>query len=70
MTRIKLKHLSDKEIKYYVSTEEGIGKASGCNIEGTLDCFVKKIIGSYSNIIGLPMCDVINSLQSFGIKYC
>lgn len=66
-TRIVMKKLTNKEIEDYVATNEWVGCA-GYKIEGCLAGFVKKIIGSYSNVVGLPLCEVRNMLNGVGIR--
>ncbi|MDR0423147.1 MAG: Maf family nucleotide pyrophosphatase [Rickettsiales bacterium] len=67
-TSLKYKHLNKSEIDEYVKSGIGIGKAGGVAIESFMECFVIRIIGSYSNILGLPLYDVNNMLVSAGIK--
>lgn len=66
-TKIIMKKLSEKEINQYVKTREWVGCA-GYKIEGYLAAFVKKIIGSYSGVVGLPLYETKNLLESVGIK--
>jgi septum formation protein len=49
-----MKHLTQEEISTYVSSKEWEGVA-GYRIEGLLSGYVKRIIGSYSGVIGLPL---------------
>jgi septum formation protein len=67
-TRIKVKKLSENEIKLYVNMQEGIGKAGGFTVDGFGESFVQQMVGSYSNVIGLPSLQVSNCLKSFGYK--
>lgn len=66
-TRVIMKKMSEKEIKDYVATHEWVG-SSGYKIDGALACLVKKIIGSYPSIIGLPLYETKNMLDSAGVK--
>ena len=66
-TRILMKKLSSKEIKDYVESKEWVG-CSGYKIEGKMEAYVRRIIGSYSGIIGLPLCETKNILDGTGIK--
>ena len=66
-TRIIMKKLSSKEIDEYIATNEWCGCA-GYKIEGRLAGFVKKIIGSYSSVVGLPLYEARNMLNGVGIK--
>jgi septum formation protein len=50
-----------------VNFGDGIGKAGGYTINGFAESFIIKIIGQYSNIVGLPLYETRNILMSFGI---
>ncbi len=65
-TKIMMKHLTEQEIKDYIASGEWHGVA-GYKIEGMLAGFVKKIIGSYSGVIGLPLYETKNMLNGAGI---
>ena len=65
---VKFKHLSDTEIEYFCSTNQGIGNAGGYTLTGYAESFVSYLSGSFSNIIGLPLCETINMLKSVGVK--
>ena len=66
-TKIVMKRLSENEINKYVETHEWVGCA-GYKIEGCLAAFVKKIIGSYSGVVGLPLYETKNLLEYAGIR--
>lgn len=66
-TRILMKKLSTEEIRNYVASHEWVG-CCGYKIEGELACFVKKITGSYSGVVGLPLYETRSLLQGVGIK--
>ena len=59
--------LTDAEIAEYVASGEWHGVA-GYKIEGLLAGFVKKIIGSHSGVIGLPLYETRNLLNGAGIR--
>ena len=63
---VKMKRLSDSEIKCYIETNEWIGKAGAYGIQGSAEKFIQFISGSYSNIVGLPLNQVYGSLNSIG----
>lgn len=65
-TKIVMKHLSRQEISSYVTSGEWHG-VCGYKIEGLLAGFVKQIIGSYSGVVGLPLYETKNLLNSAGI---
>jgi septum formation protein len=65
-TRVRVKHLSPGEINWYVGTGEPFGKAGAYAIQG-VGCFmIKGIEGSYTNVVGLPVCEVLESLCALG----
>lgn len=68
LTRVVFKRLSKEEIDSYIDSKEWQGKAGGYGIQGIAGCFVKKIIGSYSSVVGLPLLEVVNILKGLGIK--
>lgn len=52
---VKFKRLSEREIKQYCETKEGIGKAGAWSMQGYAEAFVSHMSGSFSNIVGLPL---------------
>jgi septum formation protein len=62
-TRVSFKVLSGAEIERYVASGEWRGKAGGYAIQGLAARFVTNIIGSYSNIVGLPLYETANLLE-------
>ena len=64
---VKFKKLSKEEIDYYCASGEGIGKAGGYTLTGHAESFVSFISGSFSNIIGLPLFETLNLLNSVGV---
>ena len=70
-TRVRFKHLSTSEIEAYVSSREWRGKAGGYAIQGLAGCFVQKITGSYTNVVGLPLTEVVAMLngESYPIHF-
>jgi septum formation protein len=61
-TDVQFKQLSNQEIQWYVDTEEPYDKAGGYAIQGLGSFLVKKINGSYTNVVGLPVCEVMEFL--------
>ena len=62
-TEVSFKKLDDKEIEWYINTKEPFGKAGAYAIQGMGIRFVKKIKGSYSSVVGLPVCEVVSFLK-------
>lgn len=68
-TNVTFKRLSSKEIARYISTGEPYDKAGGYAAQGQGAYFIARIAGSYTNVVGLPMAELCQALQSkFGIK--
>ena len=67
-TRVFLKRLSKTEIDLYISSGEWRGKAGGYAAQGLAGRFVSKLIGSYSCVVGLPLYETANLLESCGLK--
>ncbi|WP_417766584.1 Maf-like protein [Stappia sp.] len=66
-TRVRFKKLSRAEIAAYLASGEWRGKAGGYAIQGLAGSFVAKLVGSYSNVVGLPLHETVNMLA--GLKY-
>jgi septum formation protein len=54
-TRVRFKRLSREEIDTYLMCGEWRGKAGGYAIQGLAGAFVVRLVGSYSNVVGLPL---------------
>jgi len=66
-TTVVFKYLSDREILWYINTGEPFDKAGGYGIQRTGAFLVKQISGSYSNVVGLPICEVVETLMNLNI---
>jgi septum formation protein len=62
-TEVLFKPLVHGEIEWYIHTNEPFDKAGGYAIQGLGSVLVKKINGSYSNVVGLPVCEVMEFLM-------
>jgi len=58
-TEVTFKNLVDAEIEWYINTEEPFDKAGAYGIQGIGMFMVKRINGSYTNVVGLPICEVM-----------
>lgn len=67
-TRVKVRHLDDAQIDEYVCSEEWNGKAGGYAIQGLFAKHIVSIVGSYTNIVGLPTFETANLLAGAGYK--
>lgn len=61
-TSVTFRALSDDEIAAYVATGEGRDKAGAYAVQGIGAFAVARIEGSYSNVVGLPQCEVVEAL--------
>lgn len=66
-TRVTFRALDEDEIAAYVDTGEGRDKAGAYAIQGIGAFAVSRIDGSYSNVVGLPACEVIAALQRLNL---
>lgn len=64
---VEFKSLTDDEIEWYTNTDEPYDKAGGYAIQGLGAMLVKNIYGSYTNVVGLPVCEVMDFLIKEGI---
>jgi septum formation protein len=65
-TRVRFKRLSKEEVEAYIASREWRGKAGGYAIQGLAGCFVQKLTGSYTNVVGLPLTEVVSMLLGEG----
>ena len=62
-TSVSFRSLTDMEISDYIKTGEPFGKAGAYAIQGIGAFLIKNISGSYSNVVGLPLYEVLDSLN-------
>jgi septum formation protein len=60
------KDVSADELEWYIDTEEPYDKAGGYAVQGKAASFVKEIRGSHTNVIGLPLSEVVAALKEVG----
>jgi septum formation protein len=65
-THVAVKPLSDGEMEGYIRTGEPFGKAGGYAIQGIGAFMVSSISGSYTNVVGLPLCALVKALEKIG----
>ena len=68
-SNVEFAKLTESDCKEYCKTNEPFDKAGGYGIQGYGSAFIKKINGSYSNIVGLPIHEVVKLLKELGIPY-
>ena len=65
-TAVAFKRLSHDELEDYIASGEWRGKAGGYAIQGLAAAYVRQIIGSYSNVVGLPLFEPNALLEGVG----
>jgi septum formation protein len=69
MTSVAMKRITAPELDAYLASEEWHGKAGGYAVQGLAARFVREIIGSYSNVVGLPLFETIALLEGQGFRW-
>ena len=67
-TAVAFKRLTEAEIAWYLASGEWQGKAGGYAIQGLAARFVREIVGSYSNIVGLALFETSQLLLGHGAR--
>jgi septum formation protein len=65
-TRLVFKRLSRQELDAYLQSGEWRGKAGGYAIQGLAGAFVTRLVGSYPNVVGLPLAETAGLLAGDG----
>jgi septum formation protein len=65
-TRVYFKRLGADEVRRYLDSGEGLGKAGGYAIQGLAGGFVTSLQGSYASVVGLPLYETLNLLTGLG----
>ena len=66
-SRVRFREISEDEARRYWASGEPCDKAGGYGIQGLGAVFVENLSGSYSAVVGLPLCETAEILQRFGI---
>ncbi|MBS3907147.1 MAG: septum formation inhibitor Maf [Syntrophaceae bacterium] len=72
-TAVRVKALSPVEMDWYISTGEPFDKAGGYGIQGIGSFMIESINGSYTNVVGLPLCELMQMLvrlEALRITHC
>ncbi len=67
-TKVWFRKLTNKEIDGYVKSGEPLEKAGAYAIQGMGSVIVERIEGDYSNVVGLPLASLAETLKEFGIS--
>jgi nucleoside triphosphate pyrophosphatase len=68
-TAVVFRRLDAAEVEEYLATGEWHGKAGGYAIQGMAARFIRTIIGSYTNVVGLPLFETVNLLAGQGFRH-
>lgn len=68
ITKLKMAKMSENEILDYIATKEPMDKAGAFGIQGKGGVFVEKINGCYSNVVGLPLPELLKILKKLKIR--
>ncbi len=66
-TKVWFRQLTEGEITGYIATGEPADKAGAYAIQGLGICFVARIEGSYTNVVGLPLCKLTLAMKELGV---
>ena len=66
-TRLRFRRIAPAEIRSYLASNEWRGKAGGYAVQGIAGCFVTKLVGSYSAVVGLPLYETAALLAGLGM---
>jgi septum formation protein len=68
VSEVEFAELDDADIAAYVATGEPMGKAGAYAIQGRGEAFIRRLAGSYSGVMGLPLHDTAKLLREFGMR--
>jgi septum formation protein len=68
LSEVRFRKLEEDEIRRYVLTGEPMDKAGAYGIQGRAGMFVEHLAGSYTGVMGLPVCETAELLKRFGCK--
>jgi septum formation protein len=62
-SKVLFREITDGEMDWYTGTEEPYDKAGAYAVQGVAAVFIREIHGSYTNVMGLPLCEVVEALR-------
>ncbi|MCE1241227.1 MAG: Maf family nucleotide pyrophosphatase [Azonexaceae bacterium] len=68
VSEVRFRVIDDDEIRHYVLTGEPMDKAGAYGIQGRAGLFVEHLSGSYTGVMGLPVCETGELLKRFGLR--
>jgi septum formation protein len=66
-SHVRFRTLTDEQIQEYLATGEPFDKAGAYAVQGIGAALVEKVEGSYTNVVGLPLDEVLAALHSAGL---
>ncbi len=67
VTMVTFRALGRERVRAYAESGEGLDKAGAYAVQGLGAMLVSRIEGSYSNVVGLPACEVVVALEALGL---
>jgi septum formation protein len=67
LSRVTLRAASESEIRRYAQTGEGLDKAGAYAAQGIGGFLIERVDGSYTNVVGLPLCEVVLDLKALDL---
>ena len=67
VSEVRFRKLQSEEIRRYIASGEPFDKAGAYGIQGRAGAFVRSLSGSYTGVMGLPLFETIELLETFGI---
>ncbi len=66
VSNVRFKRMSRREIEKYLSVGESTDKAGAYGIQGVGSYLIDSIVGSYTNVVGLPLCQLMEMFEEMG----
>jgi len=67
-SEVDFRQLGEAEIEAYAATGDPLDKAGGYGIQGLAGIFVTRLCGSYTGVMGLPVCETAELLRRHGVE--
>lgn len=67
VTRVSFRPLTPAQVRAYAGSGEGLDKAGAYAVQGLGAGLVSRVEGSYTNVVGLPACEVLVALEGLGL---
>jgi len=65
-TEVRFKRLTSSEIEKYIAVGESMDKAGAYAVQGVGAYLIDSIVGSYTNVVGLPLCQTVEMMEEMG----